>query len=107
MDPEANQNPDDSVAQETLVPIPGLIDVNEFHRKTLPELYALGEELQLRVNSRTKHQLVFDILTFYSRRGAVLEAEAPMGECNGDFCATALWFAVARGENLPLVTLQR
>jgi uncharacterized protein len=37
--------------------------------------------------------------------GAPLEAQAPMGECNGDFRATALWFAVSRGENLPLVKL--
>jgi transcription termination factor Rho len=55
--------------------IPDLVDVNEFHKKSLPELYALGEDLQLRVNSRTKHQLVFDILTYYSRRGARIEAE--------------------------------
>ncbi|RBP13158.1 hypothetical protein DFR50_112129 [Roseiarcus fermentans] len=34
--------------------------------------------------------------------GAILEAEAPMNEEEGDFRATALWFAVARGENLPL-----
>ncbi|TDS84592.1 ankyrin repeat domain-containing protein [Comamonas sp. JUb58] len=37
--------------------------------------------------------------------GAPLEAEVAMGECNGDFRATALWFAAARGENLPLVEL--
>jgi hypothetical protein len=35
--------------------------------------------------------------------GADLEAEAAMGEDEGDFRATPLWFAVARGENLPLV----
>ena len=35
--------------------------------------------------------------------GADLEAEAPMIEDEGDFRATPLWFAVARGENLPLV----
>jgi len=99
MDPEANQNPDDSVAQETLVPIPGLIDVNEFHRKTLPELYALGEELQLRVNSRTKHQLVFDILTFYSRRGAVLEADAYLEMPHEHY--GVLRYAIANFRSLP------
>ncbi len=35
--------------------------------------------------------------------GAGLEAEAPMDEDEGDFRATPLWYAVARGENLPLV----
>ncbi len=34
--------------------------------------------------------------------GADLEAEAPMDEDEGDFRATPLWFAVARGENLDL-----
>jgi uncharacterized protein len=37
------------------------------------------------------------------KAGARLEAEAPMDEDEGDFRATALWYAVARGENLPLV----
>lgn len=35
--------------------------------------------------------------------GADLEAEVPMNEDEGDFRATPLWYAVARGENLPLV----
>ncbi|RZL92011.1 MAG: ankyrin repeat domain-containing protein [Variovorax sp.] len=34
--------------------------------------------------------------------GAALEAEVPMEEDEGDFRATPLWYAVARGENLPL-----
>jgi uncharacterized protein len=35
--------------------------------------------------------------------GAGLEAEVPMEEDEEDFRATPVWFAVARGENLPLV----
>jgi ankyrin repeat protein len=35
--------------------------------------------------------------------GAGLEIEVPMDEDEGDFRATPLWYAVARGENLPLV----
>src|SRR5688572_12399483 len=35
--------------------------------------------------------------------GADLEGEVPMDEDEGDFRATPLWYAVARGENLPLV----
>jgi uncharacterized protein len=37
------------------------------------------------------------------RNGASLEAQVPMDEEEGDFRATALWYAVARGENLPLI----
>jgi len=36
--------------------------------------------------------------------GANLEGEVPMDEDEGDFRATPLWYAVARGENGPLVT---
>jgi uncharacterized protein len=35
--------------------------------------------------------------------GAGLEEEVPMTEEEGDFRATPVWYAVARGENLPLV----
>lgn len=35
--------------------------------------------------------------------GADLEAVVPMDEDEGDFRATPIWYAVARGENLPLV----
>jgi len=35
--------------------------------------------------------------------GAALEAEVPMEEDEEDFRATPLWYAVSRGENLPLV----
>jgi uncharacterized protein len=35
--------------------------------------------------------------------GADLERAVPMGEEEGDFRATPLWYAVARGENLPLI----
>ena len=34
--------------------------------------------------------------------GADLEGEVPMDGDEGDFRATALWYAVARGENVPL-----
>jgi ankyrin repeat protein len=35
--------------------------------------------------------------------GADLEAAVPMDEDEGDFRATPVWYAVARGENLPLI----
>ena len=41
-------------------------------------------------------------MTVLLEAGADPEAEAPMNEDEGDFRATPLWCAVARGENLPL-----
>jgi ankyrin repeat protein len=42
-------------------------------------------------------------VTALLRAGTELEAAVPMDEDEGDFRATPLWYAVARGENLPLV----
>jgi ankyrin repeat protein len=43
-----------------------------------------------------------ETVTLLLNAGADLERAAPMEEDEGDFRATPLWFAVARGENLPL-----
>src|SRR3981081_1357142 len=42
-------------------------------------------------------------VTALLKAGAGLEVEVPMDEEEGAFRATPLWYAVARGENLPLV----
>jgi ankyrin repeat protein len=42
-------------------------------------------------------------VTALLKAGAGLEVEVPMDEDEGDFRATPLWYAVARGENLALV----
>jgi len=42
-------------------------------------------------------------VTALLKAGAGLEVVVPMDEDEEDFRATALWYAVARGENLPLV----
>jgi ankyrin repeat protein len=44
-----------------------------------------------------------DTVTALLEAGAELERAVPMAEYEGDFRATPLWYAVARGENLPLV----
>ncbi len=75
MDPEEDHAESTGTTTEPLVPIPGIIDVNAFQARPLPELYQLGEDLHLRVNSRTKHQLIYDLLVFFSRRGSRLEAD--------------------------------
>jgi len=70
--------------------IPEFLDLNEFQKQTLPELFAMGESLHLRVNSRTKPQLVFDILTCLSRKGTVIEAEGVL-EMAGDNFGLLRW----------------
>jgi hypothetical protein len=42
-------------------------------------------------------------VTALLKAGADLEAAVPMDEDEGDFRATPVWYAAARGENLPLV----
>ena len=42
-------------------------------------------------------------MTALLEAGAGLEIAVPMDEDEGDFRATPLWYAVSRGENLPLV----
>ncbi len=46
-----------------------------------------------------------DTVTTLLGAGADLEGEVQMDEDEGDFRATPLWYAVARGENLPLVAM--
>lgn len=42
-------------------------------------------------------------VTALLKAGADLEAEVPMAAEEGDFRATPVWYALARGENFPLV----
>ena len=74
MEPEEDNAAQQGPARETPTPVPECIDINAFQSRSLPELYQLGEDLHLRVNSRTKHQLVFDLLSYYSRGGSRMEA---------------------------------
>lgn len=57
-------------------PIPERVRMNDFMAHTLTQLYDLGESLGLRVGgTRSKHFLIFEIVSFYGRKGAVIEAE--------------------------------
>jgi transcription termination factor Rho len=54
--------------------VPERLDLQAFQKHSLAELYELGITLGLRVGgSRSKHQLVFDICTFYGRRGTLFD----------------------------------
>ena len=76
MEPDDETLMSKSDAGEAAPELPEFIDINAFQARPLPELFQLGEDLRLRVNARTKPQLVFDLLVYYSRRGVRLEAEA-------------------------------
>ena len=61
---------------ETRPVIPEKVRLNDFLGHTLAQLYDLGESLGLRVGgTRSKHFLIFEIVSFYGRNGAVIEAE--------------------------------
>ncbi len=58
------------------LPIPEKVVLNDYLGHTLAQLYELGESLGLRVGgTRSKHNIIFEIVSFYGRRGAVIEAE--------------------------------
>ena len=57
-------------------PIPERVRLNDYMAHTPTQLYDLGESLGLRVGgTRSKHFLIFEIVSFYGRRGAIIEAE--------------------------------
>ncbi len=65
---------DDGEPTAEAPPVPERIDLHAFQKHTLAELYELGATLGLRVGgSRSKHQLVFDICTWWGRRGTLFD----------------------------------
>lgn len=73
------------------VPVPDFIDLNEFQKRSLNELHAIAQEIGLRVAGvRSKHQLVFEILCYYSNRGTRIEAEGLL-EYNGEAHGFLRW----------------
>ena len=65
------------------VNVPEFIDLSEFQANPLAALQGIAHEIGLRVAGvRSKHQLVFEILNYYGRRGCRIEAEGLL-ELNG------------------------
>lgn len=63
-----------------------VIDVNEFRRKPLAELHAMAEAMPGRTPvSPTKAQLVFELLTFQAREGAVLVGEGVVEQAKENY----------------------
>ena len=86
LDKKDQSNSEAEGPKEPEIEVPERISLNEFQRRRLADLYQLGASLGLRVGgSRSKHQLVFELLTFYGRRGSVIDFEGVL-EIGKDGC---------------------
>ncbi len=71
--------------------IPDHVVLNDYHEWPVAKLQQLGRELDLRVSgNRSKHQLIFEILGFYGREGAKIDAEGVL-ETSGDGFGFLRW----------------
>ena len=86
--------------KEPEVTVPEFVDLNEFQTRSLADLHLCAQEIGLRVAGvRSKHQLVFEILTFYGRRGTRIEAEGFV-DFNGDSYGFLRWPALSFASNV-------
>ncbi len=73
------------------VEVPELINLNEFLKCSLADLQSQAQELGLRVAGvRSKHQLIFEILTFFGHNGTRIEAEGVL-DYNGENYGFLRW----------------
>lgn len=73
------------------IQVPEFILVNDFHKKSVSELHQIAQELDLRVSGvKSKFNMVYEILSLYSRKGTRLEAEGIL-EANGDGFGFLRW----------------
>ena len=73
---EAEPEPEPEPEPDPGPPPPESIDLAEFQSKSVAELYELGASLGLRVGGvRSKHDLVFEILCHWGKRGTEIHAE--------------------------------
>ncbi|MFT4636883.1 MAG: transcription termination factor Rho [Verrucomicrobiales bacterium] len=63
--------------------VPEQVCLNDFHLKTLAEVHQIASKLDLRVGNRTKAQIIYEILNFYSRHGTRVEAEGVLDAAEG------------------------
>jgi transcription termination factor Rho len=56
--------------------VPAQVDINALHKRPLAELHREAIKAELRVAGiRSKHQLIFELLSFWGRHGTRIEAE--------------------------------
>lgn len=67
---------DPATTKKDLGPFPEMVTVAELQKASLPELHAIAEKVGWTVNaSRTKHQLVYDLLAWMAENGSRIEVE--------------------------------
>ncbi len=89
----------DTAAEKAGPVIPEMVDLNEFQQRSLTDLHNIAVELGLRVAGvRSKHQLVFEILCHYGRKGCHMEAEGYL-DFNGDGYGFLRWPAFSFAPN--------
>jgi len=75
-DGEDNKQEKEAPPEKELPPVPETVDLNELHERPLSALHRLAVEAELRVAGiRSKHQLLFELVSYYGRRGTVITAE--------------------------------
>ena len=73
------------------IKVPEYVDLNDFQKESLTSLHAIAQEIGLRVAGvRSKHQLVFEILKFYGKRGSRIEAQGFL-DYNGEAYGFLRW----------------
>ena len=91
MTSETDTAEDPDTPKEPQVDVPELIDLNEFLKLSLADMQSQAQELGLRVAGvRSKHQLAFEILTFFGRNGTRIEAEGVL-DYNGENYGFLRW----------------
>lgn len=65
--------------------VPERVVLNELHDLTLLEMHQRAAELDLRVGNKAKHQISYEILSYYARHGSVIEAEGIVDVGNEGF----------------------
>lgn len=81
------------------VALPESVDVNEFQQRSLNDLHAAAQNVELRVAGvRSKHQLVFEVLKYYGEHEVELFAEGFL-DYSGDSFGFLRWPAFSFASN--------
>ncbi|MCB1063352.1 MAG: hypothetical protein KDN20_10580, partial [Verrucomicrobiae bacterium] len=98
--PEQEETVREVAPEEPPVVVPEFIDLNEFQTRSLAALHLCAQEIGLRVAGvRSKHQLVFEILCFYGKKGTRIEAEGFI-DFSGDSYGFLRWPALSFASNV-------
>ncbi len=99
-EPNGERTPGEEREESAPIQVPDYIDLNEFQTRSLADLHRCAQEIGLRVAGvRSKHQLVFEILCFYGKRGTRIEAEGFI-DFNGENYGFLRWPALSFASNV-------